>query len=257
MTNEPIDGYAALAPVYDKLNADVDYDTWADYIVRRFETEFRGADKPSLLLELGCGTGSMTRALCKRGFDMIALDISEEMLSVAEARLRADGFANVLLLHESMTDFELYGTVDGVICCLDGINHLTERDALADCFCNVARYLNPGGLFLFDVNTPAKFRSLYADNDYILENDGCMLCWSNRLSKKGDVCDFHLTVFEELESGLYKRTDGVTRERCYGIRALRNHAKAAGLTWVACHGALDGSQPTDDCERWYVTLRKD
>ena len=71
-----MDGYAALAPVYDRLNEDIDYDRWADYIASRFETEFRGEGKPSLLLELGCGTGSMTRALCKRGFDMTALDIS-------------------------------------------------------------------------------------------------------------------------------------------------------------------------------------
>ncbi len=252
-----MDGYAALAPVYDRLNEDIDYDRWADYIASRFETEFRGEGKPSLLLELGCGTGSMTRALCKRGFDMTALDISEEMLSVAEARLRREGIENVLWLHESMTDFELYGTVDGVVCCLDGINHLTGRDELADCFHLVAQYLNPGGLFLFDVNTPEKFRTRYADNDYLLERDGAVLCWSNRLSKKGDTCDFYLTVFEEQESGLYKRSDGVTRERCYGMRALQNHAKAAGLTWVSCHGAWDGSAPAEGCERWYITLRKD
>ena len=235
-----MDGYAALAPVYDRLNEDIDYDRWADYIASRFETEFRGEGKPSLLLELGCGTGSMTRALCKRGFDMTALDISEEMLSVAEARLRSEGIENVLWLHESMTDFELYGTVDGVVCCLDGINHLTGRDELADCFHLVAQYL-----------------TRYADNDYLLERDGAVLCWSNRLSKKGDTCDFYLTVFEEQESGLYKRSDGVTRERCYGMRALQNHAKAAGLTWVSCHGAWDGSAPAEGCERWYITLRKD
>ncbi len=251
------DGYAALAPVYDRLNDDIDYGAWADYIAGRFAKEFRGEDKPTLLLELGCGTGSMTRELCRRGFDMTALDISEDMLSVAEERLRDEGIENVLWLHESMADFELYGTVDGVVCCLDGINHLTGRDELADCFHLVAQYLNPGGLFLFDVNTPEKFRTKYADNDYLLERDGAVLCWSNRLNKKGDVCDFLLTVFEEQPSGLYKRTDGVTRERCYGLRALQNHAKAAGLTWVSCHGALDGSEPGEECERWYVTLRKE
>lgn len=251
------DGYTTLAPVYDKLNNDIDYNRWADYIVHQFETEFRGKGKPSLLLELGCGTGSMTGTLSKRGFDMIALDISEEMLSVAEEKLREEGIDSVLWLHESMSQFELYGTVDGVISCLDGLNHLTGRNELADCFSHVAQYLNPGGLFLFDVNTPAKFRTKYAENDYILEHEDAVLCWSNRLSKKGDTCDFYLTVFEKLPSGLYKRTDGVTRERCYGLRALQNHAKAAGLTWVSCHGAWDGSEPTDTCERWYITLRKE
>lgn len=250
------DGYTALAPVYDRLNGDIDYGAWADYITRRFSAEFRGDGTPSLLLELGCGTGSMTRELAKRGYDMTALDLSEEMLSIAEQRLRGEGIGNVLFLHGNMADFELYGTVDGVVCCLDGINHLTDRGELADCFCLVAQYLNPGGLFLFDVNTPYKFRTRYADNDYLLERDGAVLCWSNRLNRKGDVCDFILTAFEKQPSGLYKRTDGVTRERCYGLRALQNQAKAAGLTWVSCHGAFDGSAPADDCERWYITLRK-
>ncbi len=257
MASCAMDGYTALAPVYNRLNEDVDYEKWADSITAQIEREFRGEGKPSLLLELGCGTGSMTRELCRRGFDMTALDISEEMLSVAEVRLREEGIENVLWLHESMTDFELYGTVDCVVCCLDGINHLTGRDELADCFHLVAQYLNPGGLFLFDVNTPAKFRTKYADNDYLLEQDGAVLCWSNRLSKKGDVCDFYLTVFEKQKSGLYKRSDGVTRERCYGMRALQNHAKAAGLTWVACHGTIDGGKPDEKCDRWYITLRKE
>lgn len=251
------DGYAALAPVYDRLNDDVDYSAWADYIVRTMDTSFRGAGKPSIVLELGCGTGSMTRELCRRGYDMIALDLSEDMLSVAEARLRADGCGNVLWLHESMTDFELYGTVDAIVCCLDGINHLTGRGELADCFFLAARYLNPGGLFLFDVNTPYKFRTQYGDNDYLLEKDGAVCCWSNRLNRAGNLCDFILTVFEEQPGGLYKRTDGLTRERCYGMRALRNAAENAGLEWVSCHGDYNGTPPAADALRWYITLRKE
>lgn len=249
------DGYAALAPVYDRLNRDVDYTAWADFVKENFRRFSALPGEASLLLDLGCGTGSMTLALAEAGFDMTGLDISDEMLSVADTRAREEG-KNILFLQGDMTDFELYGTVDGVVCCLDGINHLTAREALRDCFFMVERYLNPGGLFLFDVNTPYKFRTQYADNDYLLEEDGAVCCWSNRLNKKGDICDFILTVFEEQENGLYKRTDGVTRERCWGKKTLQNAAQEAGLEVVTITDSFDFAPPAEEALRWYITCRK-
>jgi len=248
-------GYAALAPVYDRLNRDVDYTAWAGFCRANFEKYSRLPHEPSLLLDLGCGTGSMTLALAAEGYDMTALDLSEEMLSVADTRAREAGHS-ILFLQGDMTDFELYGTVDGVTCCLDGINHLTDRDSLVSCFAAVARYLYPGGLFLFDVNTPHKFKTQYADNDYLLEEDGAVCCWSNRLNKKGDICDFILTVFEKQENGLYKRTDGIQRERCWGMRTLYNALKEAGLEVVAVNDSFAFTEPAPDALRWYFTCRK-
>ena len=249
------DGYAALAPVYDRLNRDVDYTAWAAFVTENFRRFSALPQEPSLLLDLGCGTGSMTLALAEAGYDMTGLDLSEEMLSEADSRAREVG-KNILFLQGDMTDFELYGTVDGIVCCLDGINHLTDRDALRACFLMAARYLNPGGLFLFDVNTPFKFRTQYADNDYLLEEDGAVCCWSNRLNKKGDICDFILTVFEEQPNGLYKRTDGITRERCWGRKALQNAAGEAGLEVLAVTDSFAFTEPADDALRWYFTCRK-
>lgn len=250
-----IDGYSALAPVYDRLNKDVDYSAWAEFCYENFRRFSHLPHEPSLMLDLGCGTGSMTLALADAGFDMTALDLSDEMLSVAETRARDAGHT-ILFLQGDMTDFELYGTVDGITCCLDGINHLTAREDLRSCFYMAARYLNPGGLFLFDVNTPFKFRTQYADNDYLLEEDGAVCCWSNRLNKKGDICDFILTVFEEQENGLYKRTDGLTRERCWGMKTLHNAAKEAGLEVVAVTDSFAFTEPAEEALRWYFTCRK-
>ncbi|MBR5444782.1 MAG: class I SAM-dependent methyltransferase [Clostridia bacterium] len=250
-----LDGYSALAPVYDRLNRDVDYTAWAAFCKENFHRFGQLPEEPSLLLDLGCGTGSMTIALAEAGFDMTALDISEDMLSEAETRAREAG-RNILFLQGDMTDFELYGTVDGITCCLDGINHLTHREDLRACFFMAERYLNPGGLFLFDVNTPYKVRTQYADNDYLLEEDGAVCCWSNRLNKKGDICDFILTVFEEQENGLYKRTDGVTRERCWSLRTLQNAVKEAGLECVCVTDSFDFTEPAEDALRWYITCRK-
>ncbi len=248
------DGYRALASVYDRLNGDVDYGAWADFAEECFLRY--GEKKPAALLELGCGTGSMTLELARRGYDLTALDLSEDMLAVAHQRAGEEGFRNILFLQGDMTDFELYGTVEGVLCCLDGINHLTRREDAAACFALVANYLEPGGVFLFDLNTPYKFRTLYGDNDYILEDDGAVCCWQNRLNKKGDVCDFYLTVFEEQPNGLYKRTDGVQRERCYGMKAIKNLLAEAGLEFADAVSSYGFDEITETTERWYIIARK-
>lgn len=249
-----LDGYSVLAPVYDKLNDTVDYNKWADFIEKCFE-KF-AENKPKSVLELGCGTGSMTLELARRKYDMTALDLSEDMLSVADDRAREEGLNNILLLCENMCAFELYGTVDAVICCLDGINHLDIKDDLYACFALVNNYLNPNGLFIFDVNTPYRFKTTYADRDYILEDDGVMCCWRNRLNKKGDVVDFCLTVFEENEDGTWSRTDGVERERAYGLRSLKNALEANGMELVDVSADYDFAEPTDQTERWYITAKK-
>ena len=249
------DGYGALAPVYDRLNDTVDYAAWADFrenCMERFGTKVPGAG----ILDLGCGTGAMTLELARRGYDMTALDLSEEMLSEADALARDAGLSDILFLCGDMRAFELYGTVDHVVCCLDGINHLTSRDALLECFSRVANYLNPGGLFLFDLNTPYKFKTTYADRDYILEDDGVMCCWRNRLSKSGDVVDFYLTVFQENEDGTWDRTDGTERERAYSLRTIENALAKCGLELVNVSAGYDFGEPGDTCERWYLTAKK-
>jgi len=249
-----LDGYSVLAPVYDRLNDTVDYALWADFIEKSFQ---KFAERKIVsVLDMGCGTGSMTLELARRGYDLTALDLSEEMLAEADQRLRNEGFHSVLLINGDMSSFELYGTVDAIVCCLDGINHLEDRDDLYSCFALTANYLEKGGVFVFDVNTPYRFRTTYADRDYILEDDGIMCCWRNRLNKKGDVVDFCLTVFEENEDGTWTRTDGIERERAYGIKALKNALGKCGLEIVSVSSDYNFSAPVPETERWYITAIK-
>lgn len=249
-----LSGYSILAPVYDKLNDTVDYSLWADYIEECFK-KFSPEKEIKSVLELGCGTGSMTLELARRGYDMTALDISEEMLSVAENRVREAGLKDVLFVESDMCGFELYGTVDAVICCLDGINHLLSREELFECFALVNNYLEDGGVFVFDVNTPHKFKTDYADRDYVLEDDGVMCCWRNRLNKKQDKVDFCLTVFRE-KNGVWHREDGIESERSYGEKALKNALGECGMEIVDISGGYDFSKPDENCKRWYITAKK-
>ena len=246
--------YDILAPVYDRLNRDVDYGAWADYMERCFDLYME--KRPELVLDLACGTGAMTFELARRGYDMTAIDISEDMLAEAEAKARTLDLCGILFLQGDMTDFELYGTVQAVVCTLDGVNHLSSREELDACLALVSNYLEPGGVFLFDLNTPAKFRTVYADRDYILEDDGAVCCWRNRLNKKGDAVEFFLTVFEEKENGLWKRTDDVTRERAWGLRAIRNALERAGLNLLSVSSDYQMTPPDERTERWYIAAGK-
>ncbi len=246
-------GYSALAGVYDRLNRDVDYSAWADHIeecFRRFLPE-----KPQLVLDLGCGTGQVTLELAKRGYDMTGLDLSPDMLSRAYSRMYEEELSGILFLEGDMCDFELYGTVGAVVCCLDGVNHIMEPADLARCFSLVHNYLDPDGLFIFDVNTPYKFKNIYADNDYVLEEDGAVCVWRNRLQGDGVQCDFHLTVFDRQRDGRYTRQDGVQSERCYGEEELRELLTSAGFEVLGFFGGLDLSEPHDTTERWHVAAR--
>lgn len=248
-----LDGYSVLAPVYDRLNDTVDYEKWAAFIRECFE-KFASIPVTSVL-DMGCGTGSMTLELAKLGYDMTALDLSEDMLAVADERAREENLSGILFISGDMCDFELYGTVTAITCCLDGINHLTDREDLLACFAHVANYLEPGGVFVFDVNTPYRFKTTYADRDYILEDEGTMCCWRNRLNKKGDIVDFYLTVFEERD-GVWHRTDGVERERAYGLRALENALNSVGLELCDVSAGYGFEKPEKTTERWYITAKK-
>ena len=244
------DSYSALSGGYDILNSETDYEAWADFIAEVFE---RYGNNIESVLDLGCGTGAMTFALHDRGFDMTGVDLSIDMLSVAREECCDRGITDILWLLQDMRSFELYGTVGAVVCCLDGINHLTGKGDLSKCFATVHNYLDPDGLFVFDVNTPHKFENFYADNDYILEDEGVTVCWQNEYDKDTGICNFYLSVFEEQENGLWQRSDEVVCEKCYSKEELCKELEGAGFEVLGFFGDLDFSVPAKDCDRWYIT----
>lgn len=246
--------YEALARVYDKLNGEVDYAAIAAFYQAVFLRY--GAD-PHLVLDLGCGTGSMTLELAARGYDMIGVDASAEMLSKAYERMFAEGKSGILFLQQDMRAFELYGTVGAVVSTLDCINYLTEDGDLDKCFALVHNYLDPDGLFIFDVNTPYKFKHVYGDQAYILEEgDGSAYCgWQNDYDEKTGLCRFLLSVFTEEKDGRYSRADEEQLERCYSKETLIAALKKAGFVDICFFGGLDQSEPNPGTERWYIAAK--
>ena len=259
------EGYNAIAEVYDRLNAEIDYGAWADFIEACFDRFLR--ERPELVLDLACGTGRMTDELARRGYDMIGVDGSEEMLAVAYDRGLSDDDCEdeealarrPMYLLQDMRRFELYGTVGATVCCLDSLNYLLEDGDLAECFRTVHNYLDPDGLFLFDVNTPYKFKNVYGDNAYILEDtvdgDAVYCGWQNDYDAESGICRFLLSVFRE-QDGAYLREDEEQRERCYTREQITDTLEACGFEVLGIYSGYAFEMPQEKTERWYFAARK-
>lgn len=241
--------YADFAYLYDMLTDDVDYTSMADYLESLF-AQF-SPRRPELIADIGCGTGTMCDILDRRGYDMIGIDSSEEMLNVARAK-SGDG---VLYLEQDMTAFELYGTVDVILCMLDSFNYMTEDGDAEKFFALAKNYLNPGGLLIFDINTPYKFKNIFADKIYTYENEKVYYTWENDFD--GKICEFYLNFFVDDGCGKYDRITEQHFERCYEIDELIGKIDAVGLRTLAVFGDKSREKYKNDDERVFFIAKKD
>jgi len=244
--------YGLLAPFYDAINEEIDYSKWADFIEAAVKRA--GGARPELVLDLCCGTGKMTLELASRGYDMTGVDYSPEMLDVARRESEARG-ADILWLCQDMRAFELYGTVDLAVCCLDSLNHLTKPADIKKCLSLVHNYLVPDGLFIFDINGKKKFESVYGSNSYVMEEDGAMCVWQNFYDEKSKLCDFYITLFKERSDGSYLRYDEEQTERMYLISDIKRYLKSANMECIGAYSDFDFNEATDESERIYIVAR--
>lgn len=248
--------YDLLAPIYDEVNVDFDYEKWADFFECAVEKYYLSGKKPEFVLDLGCGTGKMSLILAKRGYDMTGVDVSPEMLDIARESAAKAGYGKeILWLMQDMREFELYGTVDAVVSCLDCINHLTSKSDLEKTFSLVHNYLIPDGLFIFDINGKSKFENVYARNSYVTETDSSVCIWQNYYNEKSKICDFYITVFNENKDGDYTRFDGVQREKMYTVRAIKSALQKCGFEFLGAFGGFDFVCASDNDERIYIVAK--
>lgn len=245
--------YQDFAEVYDRLTQDIGYEKWADFLESAF---LKFGEKPKLVLELGCGTGSLAIEMAKRGYDMIGLDLSVDMLSKAMEKSRDQGL-DILFVNQNMRNFELYGTVDAVICMLDSINYITDKPDLKRVFELVHLYLNPGGLFIFDINSEYKLSQLLGQNVfYELADDICWI-WHNTYDPSDRLATFELTFFARTQNGLYRRFEETHVERAYSDAEITEALGKANLALAGRFGDLSFNPPAPEEERIFYVARKE
>lgn len=233
-----MEAYSALAPYYDEFNRDVPYDD----ILRFYKRLFTLADvSPQLVLDLACGTGAMSIRLAAAGYEVIAMDASLQMLSIASTHSIPEGAVAPIYLCQRMEQLALYGTVDAAVCCLDGVGYITRPETLARAFSRVRLFMNPGGVFIFDVNSAFRLRHLH-EMAFTRECERAFCVYQADFSEKTKVLTYTLDLFER-EGRLYRRSTEFHRERAYEAQELENMLLAAGFSKVFRFGDCRESPP--------------
>ena len=246
--------YDFLAGCYDALTYDVDYAAWADYIERHFK---KRPLPGNTVLDLACGTGSLTRELALRGYEMIGADRSPEMLAEAAEKNRGISPVEPIFLCQDMENLDLYGTIDACVCCLDSVNYVTDPKKLQRAFGRVHLFLMPGGLFLFDVNSPEKLEGL--DGQVFLDETEDTYCvWRAEFSRRGRICTYFMDLFRlDQKTGRWDRGVELHRERAYTVAELTAMLTEAGFADVRTWGELKMRPPRPGEQRIFFTARKD
>ncbi len=244
--------YNNFAYIYDRLMYDVDYGAWADYIERMFE---RFEKKPGLILDLGCGTGSLSIEMAKRGYDMIGIDLSEDMLACAREKSSGEGL-DILYLNQDMRSFELYGTVDAVLCLMDSINYITAKKDVLKVLKLVKNYLNPGGILIFDINTVYKLEHVLGNNVFYDIGQEVSYIWQNRYLKKSKKCEFDLTFFIK-QGTQYDKYDEFHVEKAYSQIDMEGLINEAGLKLSGVFGELNFKKPALKSSRIFFACEKE
>lgn len=245
--------YEYLAGCYDRFTADVPYAAWADYLEKHFA---RSKLPIHTVLDLACGTGSLTCELAQRGYEMIGADLSEEMLAQAAEKARDVSGIPPIFLHQAMEELDLYGTIDACVCCLDSVNYVTRPKKLARAFQRVHTFLMPGGLFLFDINTPDKLRGL--DGQLFMDEDEDACCiWRAEYSPRRRICTYGFDLFFRTENGLWDRMEEVHEEYAYEPEELEDMLRQAGFRQIKQYGELKMRRPAPGEERIFFAARKE
>ena len=244
--------YDILAKYYDLLMQDIDYEKMADYFLALMK---RHGLVPKELLDVACGTGSLSMAFAKKGLDVVGADASERMLAGAFPKASEFPDKRLLFILQSMEDLDLFGTVDDAVCTLDGVNHLLNPQSLQRAFARVSLFLNKKGLFLFDVNTPYKFRTTLGNNTFVYDYDEVYCVWQNSFDEQRKICDFDLTFFEP-EGSLFRRYEEHFSERVYADEEIKEALVQAGLNPLACYASWTLDHPDRTTQRVVYVAQK-
>lgn len=267
-----MEAYTDFAQVYDELMDDTPYEEWCEFLMELFRKYGASADsvkadseqtarnlrqERNSILDLGCGTGTLTELLAKKGYDMIGVDNAQEMLQIAMEKREKSGL-DILYLLQDMREFELYGTVGAVVSVCDSLNYLLEEEDIIQTFRRVNNYLYPQGIFVFDFNTVYKYADVIGDATIAENREDCSFIWENYYHEEQEINEYDLTVFVRAgrNASEFRRFQEVHYQRGYRLEQMREFLIKAGLDFVEALDADTHGKVTDKSERIYVVARK-
>ncbi|MBE5888560.1 MAG: class I SAM-dependent methyltransferase [Lachnospiraceae bacterium] len=244
-----MESYTSFARVYDLFMDNVPYEEWCEYLTTLLK---ENGIEDGLILDLGCGTGKLTRLMEQKGYDMIGVDNSFEMLDIA----REQDSENILYLMQDMREFELYGTVRAVYSACDSVNYILEEEELLEVFKLVNNYLDPGGLFIFDINSSFKYHELLAENTFAETREEGSFIWENYFDEEEGINEYDLTLYIEEEDGRFARFQEMHYQKCYELNTIKKLIEAAGLEFVVAYDAYTKNPVAEDSEKITIVARE-
>lgn len=247
-------GYNAFAYFYDRLTENISYKDRAEYFDRLIKLH---GGKKGILLDLACGTGSLSEEMARLGYDVIGTDASEEMLGCAMDKKFESGLP-IQYLYQDMTELDMFGTIDVTLCALDSLNHLKSLDDIRKTFERVSLFCEPGGLFIFDVNTPHKHRNILGNSTFVYDLEDIYCVWQNSFSEDSPDCrvDISLDIFEKNEDGSYTKYTDELSEIAFDREIIEKALTEAGMTLEAVYDFDSLEAPRDDSEKLVFAAKK-
>lgn len=247
--------YESFARVYDLFMDNIPYEEWCGYLAGLLESQ---GIRDGLVLELGCGTGNMTRLLSDKGYDMIGVDNSVDMLEIAMEKKEEEG-QDILYLLQDMREFELYGTVRAVVSVCDSMNYITEEEDLLEVFRLVNNYLDPGGIFIFDLNTEYKYEKILGDTTIAEDREDASFIWDNYYDPGEKINEYDLALFIPVEKDgetLYRKYEETHYQKAFSLEMVKDLLLKAGMEFVAAYEAFTKEPVKEDSERIYILARE-
>ena len=257
--------YTDFARVYDELMDNTPYEEWGnrlDELIRKYGVSAPERDAENLLdseknlvVDLGCGTGTLAELLYEKGYDMIGVDASESMLNIAMDK-KAESGSEILYLQQDMRELELYSTVGTVYSVCDSLNYILEEEELKTVFSLVNNYLFPGGIFIFDFNTDYKYREVIGNTTITENREDCSFIWENYCDPEEEINEYDLTIFVQEEENLFRRFTETHFQRGYTVEQMLRLVEEAGMKVVEVKDADTGEAVTEQSERVYMVARE-
>ena len=243
--------YNNFSYVYDKFMDNIPYGEWCTYLNRLFQ---KYQTDTGSLVELGCGTATMTLLMAQHGFQMTGIDNSPDMLSMASEKLTHN--SGITLLLQDMSDMELNDTYDGFYCVCDSLNYLLSEEDILFTFQGVKKYLKKNGVFIFDMKTLHFYRNVLGDQTFCDHQEDCSYTWENNFFEEDNVNQYDLTIFvRQTDTGLYQKYNEVHHQRGYSLEEIIDLLSQAGLEYVTAYNAFTEKPPQEDSERIYIIAR--